>query len=276
MNRSRVIVLVVAVLAAGLAALLARSLLGGGTEKSKAAIAPPQIASVDVLVASEAIPAGTSLAPTSVRWQEWPKSNLDDTLITREMAPNLTDAVKGTVARASLIAGEPITTTKIVHADSAGFMAAQLSPGMRAISIAITTESGAGGFILPNDRVDILMTRQVSDSPRTFAAHTILRDIRVLAIGQTYTESKDQKVILGRSATLELTPNQSEIVQRAAAGGTLSLILRPLGDNSIQTAQADKSRTQPHEGDEENDGANVSVIRYSISHANPASDANGE
>jgi len=252
--------------AAGLAALLVRSLLGGGTEKSRAAIPPPQIAMEDVLVASTDIRAGSEVAPTSVRWQAWPKSNVASELITRQMAPSIPAAMKGTVARTNIITGQPITTENVIHSDAAGFMAAQLAPGMRAVSIKISAESGAGGFILPNDRVDILMTQQISSNPRTFATKAILRDVRVLAIGQHDSQSKDDKTVLGSTATLELTPAQSDAVQRAASDGTLSLALRPLGESG--SANVAQTRTQD---DGVYDGG-VAVIRYGISHA--ASDSN--
>ena len=264
MNRSRVIVLVAAVVAAGLAALLVRSLLGGGTEKSKAAPPPPQIAMVDVLVASSDIPAGTPLSPTSARWQAWPKSTINDTLITREIAPDLAAAVKGTVARTPLITGQPLTTLNIVRSDAAGFMAAQLSPGMRAVSIRISAESTAGGFILPNDRVDILQTKQISSKPRVSSTKVILHNVRVLAIGQHDTQGKDQKTVLGGTATLELTPEQANGIQRAETDGSLSLALRPLGDNST-TARVASARARSGDGGVDDGG--VAVIRYGIAHA---------
>lgn len=257
MNRSRVIVLVAAVVAAGLAALLMRSLLGGGTEKSKAA-AVPQIPMMDVLVAASDIPAGTPLQPTSARWQPWPKSNVGDTLITRQMAPDLAAAIKGTVSRTPLLTGQPLTTANIVHSDAAGFMAAQLSPGMRAISIRISAESGAGGFILPNDRVDILQTKQISSHPSISATKAILRNVRVLAIGTHASQGKDQNTVLGGTATLELTPDQANAVQRAETDGSISLALRPLGDNA-----ADSRVASTHARGSVYDGG-VSIIRYGI------------
>jgi len=273
MNRSRVIVLVAAVVAAGLAALLVRSLLGGGTEKSKAAIPQPQIAMVDVAVASGDIPAGTALSPSMARWQAWPKSNAGETLITRQMAPDLAAALKGTVARTPLLSGQPLTTANIVHSDAAGFMAAQLAPGMRAVSIRISEESAAGGFILPNDRVDILMTKQVSDNPRTYSSKAILRYVRVLAIGQHATQDKDQNTALGATATLELTPRQADAVQRSELDGALSLALRPLGDEGSQVAS-----TRARAEDDSVYEGGVAVIRYGIAHAvtNPNQNSAGE
>jgi pilus assembly protein CpaB len=134
-------------------------------------------------------------------------------------------------------------------------MAANVSPGMRAVSIPITTESGAGGFILPNDRVDLILTVQVSDQPRAFGANTILHYIRVLAVDQTYTQDKDQKTVLAKTATLELSPQQAEAVDAAAQTGTVSLALRPLGD----TAVADIQKKVPQ-------NRVVAVIRYGLVH----------
>src|ERR1700761_2430317 len=199
MNRSRVIILVLAAFAAGIAALLVRGLLGGGTPKVQAQVAPPQIATLGVLVASTNIQPGTALTPESVHWQDWPKGSVDSSFISESGNPDTASVVKGTVARAPIVAGEPITDTKIVHADAASFMAARLTPGMRAVSTAISTETGAGGFILPNDRVDVVMSQQIADNPRRFAAHTILSDVRVLAMDQTFTQDKDQKTVLAKT-----------------------------------------------------------------------------
>jgi pilus assembly protein CpaB len=235
MNRSRVIILVVAAFAAGIVALLVRGLLGGGTPDAKA-----------------------SIAPESVRWQTWPKSAVDSSFIVSNGNSDIASIVKGTVARAPMIAGEPLTETKFVHADAAGFMAAQLAPGMRAVSISISTDTGAGGFILPNDRVDVLLTQQISDTPRRFMTKTLVGDVRVLAMDQTFAQDKDQKTVLAKTATLELTPDQADLVARSAAGGTISLSLRPLGDN--ESADAEAAAKTHHAAD----GA-VTVIRYGIS-----------
>ena len=253
MNRSRIIVLVLAAFAAGAAALLVRSLIGGGTPPTKAAV-NPVINAVGVLVASRNIDPGSRVTPDMVRWQDWPKSSIDSQFLTKESNPSSDEIVKGTVARAPIIAGEPITNTKIVHADSTGVMAAMVSPGMRAVSIPITTESGAGGFILPNDRVDVIVTLEVSEQPKLYAARTLLHAVRVLAVDQTYTQDKDQKTVLAKTATLELSPQQSEAVEAASAAGTVSLALRPLGDNG--TADVSKKKKA--------DTGVVAVIRYGL------------
>jgi pilus assembly protein CpaB len=256
MNRSRVIILVVAAFAAGIVALLVRGLLGGGTPEVKASIAP--VATEEVLVAATNLQPGVAIAPDSVRWQVWPKSAVDSSFITSNGHSDIATIVKGTVARAPMIAGEPLSETKFVHADAVGFMAAQLAPGMRAVSISISTDTGAGGFILPNDRVDVLLTQQVSDTPRRFMTKTLVGDVRVLAMDQTFSQDKDQKTVLAKTATLELTPDQADLVARSAAGGTISLSLRPLGDNESADAEA---AAKTHRAA---DGA-VTIIRYGIS-----------
>lgn len=256
MNRSRVVFLGLAAFAAIAAALLLRGLLGGGTPSSNAMPAPPPIAMNDVLVASTNLQPGVALTPGSVHWQKWPAAAVDASFITKKNSPALDKIVNGAVVRAPLVSGEPLSATKIVHADAAGFMAATLQPGMRAVSIAVSAESGAGGFILPNDRVDVLLTKQVSSSGRNFIARTILRAVRVLAVDQTSQEGKDQKAVVGKTATLEVTPDQAEILSRAQASGTLSLSLRALGDNANSNALASARPSQ---------GNDVAVIRYGIS-----------
>jgi len=255
MNRSRIIILGFAALAAIVAAFLVRGLLGGGTEKSAAATAPQQVSTVQVLVAASNIQAGTKLTADTVRWQVWPKSAVDSSFITASGGADLAKIIDGTVARAPLVAGEPLSTTKVVHADAVGFMAAQLAPGMRAVSIGISVQSGAGGFVLPNDRVDVLLTQPIGGAQHSFATQTILNDVRVLAVDQTFSQAADEKVVVGKTATLELSPRQAEAIARASASGTLSLSLRPLADNSTGNTLASAG-----------DGG-VSVIRYGVSRA---------
>jgi len=258
MDRSRIIVLAVAAVAAGAVALLARSLLGGGTPQTVAAPAP-QVVMSEVLVATGNLTPGAQLTAANVRWQDWPKSAVDATFITQGAAPDINKFVHGTVVRAPMMAGEPLTATKIVHGDASGFLAAQLMPGMRATSITISADTGAGGFILPNDRVDILWTQPVSGASR-FRTATILKDIRILAVDQTY-DSKDSKTVVGRTATLEMTPQQVELVERDRATGTLALALRALGDN--QTASA-----APQHSTNDSAPTEVDIIRYGVERPN--------
>lgn len=253
MSRSRIVILVLAAFAAGIAALLVRGLLGGGTPAVKAAIAPAPAATMNVLVAESDIQPGTAITPSLVRWQSWPKSSVDSSFITGEGNPDTAEIVKGTVARAPMAAGEPLTGTKIIHADAASFMSAHLMPGMRAVSTAISTDTGAGGFILPNDRVDVVLTQQTSDTPRRFGSKAILSNVRVLAMDQTFGQDKDQKTVLAKTATLELTPDQAILLARSAPAGTISLTLRALGEASDSSVAANAGHK---------DNGQIVVVRY--------------
>ena len=244
MNTQRIVVLGLALVAAVGAALLVRGMMGGGTPQVAASIAP-QVKMSEVLVASENLLPGQKLDANKLRWEKWPSRSVDPSFITHDAVASIDDAVKNTVVRAPILANQPVATSVIVHADAAGFMAAMLQPGMRAVSITVNTDSGAGGFILPNDRVDLLMTQKSTESPPRVRTLTILSAVRVLAVDQTYKEAKDQKTVLAKSATLELTPAQVELVTKAAAIGQLSLALRPLNsaDDAALTAK-DRARTQ--------------------------------
>jgi pilus assembly protein CpaB len=237
MNLQRMIILGLAALAAGAAALIVRGLIGGGTPKVQAAL-PPPVAMEEVLVASSDLQPGQHLNGTQVRWQDWPRKSVDSRFITASSNPNSDSLVNGTVVRAPIVAGQPITNTMIVHTDAAGVMAATLTPGMRALAITVSTDTGAGGFILPNDRVDVIATVQISDSPKRFRSATIVPNLRVLAMDQTNQEDKDQKVVLAKTATLEVSPQQAELISLAQASGTLSLALRSLADSSASALAA--------------------------------------
>ncbi len=263
MDRRRLIVVGCAAFAAIAAIFLMRALLGGGTPKVVAAIAPPKVQTTEVLVAASALQPGTKLLPAMVRWQEWPKSSVDATFITHEGAPDVAKYAEKAVVRAPLVSGEPLTGTKVVQSDSAGFMAATLTPGMRAVSVGITVETGAGGFILPNDRVDVMKTDIVSESPRRYRATTILENVRVLSVDQTSKEDKDQNFVVGKTATLELSPEQAKLIARASASGTLSLALRSLSSQTPDVAEKDDMKSLSGSGD-------VQIIRYGVMRADAA------
>ena len=262
MDTKRLVVSGLALVAASGASFLARGLMGGGTPVASARPAPQVVAMSEVLVASANLQPGQKLGADQVRWEKWPSSAVDASFITHNSVANEDDAVKGTVVRAPVLAGQPITTTAIVHADAAGFLAAMINPGMRAVSITISVDSGAGGFILPNDRVDLILTQKSQDSPPRVRATTLLQDVRVLAVDQTFKQEKDTKTVVGKTATLELTPADAERVARAQDQGTLSLSLRPLGEAGA-VASAAPSRNSLSDNDNIS-GSEVAVIRYGI------------
>jgi pilus assembly protein CpaB len=138
-------------------------------------------------------------------------------------------------------------------------MSAILPAGMRAVGTRISADTSAGGFILPNDRVDVILTRELADTPdgeTVFQASTILMDVRVLAIDQVIRQEEEQEFVVARTATLETSPSQSELIAQAQATGVLSLALRSLGDESIAaTGGASLLAGQ---------GSGVTVLRYGI------------
>src|SRR4030081_2467873 len=222
MNTARIVVLTIAVGAGGMAAYLA-----SGRHKPPAERAV-QLPTVDVLVAKSDIGLGKSVTPDDLQWQTWPTATASGSFIRRTERPDAPTQILGWIARAPFIAGEPIREQKLVKADGSGFMAAILPSGMRAISTEISPETGAGGFILPNDRVDVILTkrpnRDAADKQgETANSETILINVRVLAIDQTVEKKNGQRVVVGKTATLELLPRQAETLALARQLGVLSL-----------------------------------------------------
>jgi pilus assembly protein CpaB len=257
MNTQRLIVLGLAIVAAGGAAMLVRGMLGGGTPAVQAKV-EPVIPMSEVLVANVNLSPGQPLSADQVHWQKWPTASVDPSFITHAAVGSEEAAVKGTVVRSPLLVGQPITSTSIVRGDASGFMAATLTDGMRAISIVISADSSAGGFILPNDRVDVILTRKFEGNPPRVSAKTILSNLRVLAVDQTFRQDKDTRTVVGKTATVEVSPEQAEIISAAASAGQLSLALRPLSEAGIAV---DDDATRKHRALSD---LPVSVIRYGL------------
>src|SRR6266487_4584644 len=238
MYTARIVVLIIALVAGGLAAYLVR-----GSDSTPAPAAPvAQLPTVDVLVAKVDIGLGQSVTPENLQWQTWPAATASNNFIRRSERPEATNEVAGSIARAPFIAGEPIREPKLVKANGSGFMAAILPTGMRAISTEISPETGAGGFILPNDRVDVILSKRDKDrngSGDTVNSEIILTNIRVLAIDQAPKEKDGQNAVVGRTVTLELKPEQAEMLARARQSGTLALALRSIADVNAVAANDD-------------------------------------
>ncbi|HWJ73548.1 MAG TPA: Flp pilus assembly protein CpaB [Kaistia sp.] len=240
MKTARVAVIGVAVVAGLAAALLARQLLNRPAPVAIAAAAPV-VASADVLVASRDLPMGTALDAAAFKWQNWPKDGVSAGYITRDVKPGADTELTGSIARTSFVAGEPINEAKLIRSDR-GFMSAILPAGQRAVATAISADTSAGGFILPNDRVDVIMTRKLDNgggAQDRFTTETVLSNVRVLAIDQTIGEKDGEKVVVGQTATLELSSEQAQILtvaQQMSQNQKLTLALRSLAD---ATATAD-------------------------------------
>ncbi len=231
---------------------------------------PTALGTEDVLVVSVDVPMGGVIAPSDLRWVKWPQENASS-FIMRSQQPTAIEDISGSIARQSFVAGEPMREQKVIKSAGAGFMSAILPAGMRAIATEISAETGAGGFILPNDRVDVLLTRRenrsgtnnTSNNRDEFVSSTILTNVRVLAIDQTIGEKDGQKVVVGRTATLELLPRQAEVLALARQMGTLSLALRSLVDsNTSDMANAGPEMGKGLGGDTIEAG--MTVVRYGI------------
>jgi pilus assembly protein CpaB len=195
----------------------------------------PTIATEEILVMSADVTMGSILAKNKdFRWQAWPKEVISQYMIKRSDQPTAEADVDGSIVRGNFLSGEPVRKDKLIKGAGSGFLSAVLPAGMRAMAINIDSSgaNAAGGFILPNDRVDILRTYKDDAGGSGFTTETVLSNIRVLAIAQTVQEENGKKNISGNTATLELDPRQVETVTLAQRTGTLSLALRSLVDHT--------------------------------------------
>ncbi|MFN3685598.1 Flp pilus assembly protein CpaB [Salinarimonas sp.] len=233
MKRAQLLVLGIAV-AAGLGAML---MTRGApppppTPEPVAYVAPaPRVQTTPVLVAAVDIPMGQTLRSEDLRWLDWPADSVPAGLVTSDQG---IETAAGAMTRVALLAGEPIRPERLIRGGN-GFMSAILPQGMRALAISIDTRgaTSAGGFVLPNDRVDVIRTVRDEGGGDSHSAQTILRNIRVLAIGKNVqTDERGNSYVDGETATLEVTPSQAEMLTLAQRTGQLALVLRSLADAS--------------------------------------------
>jgi len=273
MKPARIIVICVAAVAAIGLALVVRAM--GSPSNSPTAVATaavvPERPMAKVLVAAKDLQPGQRLTESDLAWKEWPVDEVNPAFITDGTTPipaveaaegaapaarpegavaSVTRAATtlttggakadyvGSVVREPILAGEPIVSRKIVRAGDSGYMAAYLEPGMRAMAIRVTVETAAGGFILPGDRVDVLLTRETNlsnmgaqEGDRSkFASSTVMQNIKVLAIDQSTRAGDDEQAVVGATATLEVGPRDAEALALAKSEGELSLVLRSYAD----------------------------------------------
>ena len=233
MKATRLVVLGVALATAGGAGYMALNLRAPApvAEVNPDTQAAPQLELEKVLVASAEVGIGDVL-DGQVRWQIWPKEAVTEGFITETAEPGAIEALNGSIARLIIMPGEPVRRSKLIGKDQS-FMSSILPAGKRAVAVEIKADTSAGGFVLPNDFVDLIMTRRAtSNGIESFVTETILKNIRVLAIDQTIREDEQTgKSVIGQTATLELTPQQSEIVTVAQQmADRLALALRSTAD----------------------------------------------
>jgi len=256
MKPARIAVLAIALLAGGIAAFLA-----GRSDPTPPLPAPVvQLDTVEVLIANVDIGMGHAVSDQELRWQIWPTGAAGPSFIRKNERPDAIEQIAGSIARQPFAAGEPIREIKLIRAKGSGYLAAILPTGMRAISTEITPETGAGGFILPNDRVDVILTKREKspDSTNTqdlVISVVILTNIRVLAIDQAPKEKDGQNAVVGKTVTLELKPEQTVTLGAARQAGTLSLALRSIADvNMVENAP--ELAVKP--------GASITVVRHGV------------
>ncbi len=230
MKPARIIILAVAVSAAGLAGFLAMKLAGGQRVVEQAQQIIQKAPSVNVLVAAANLPVGARLNDDSMRWMEWPESSIVEGFITDKNRPDALTSLKGAVVRLPIFQGEPVRGEKIADSSSRT-MSAILPSGKRAVATDITVSTGAGGFILPNDRVDVIMVRKGDDDGK-YLTETVLSNVRVLAVDQQIRPNEDgSQTVVGTTATLELTPDQTKVIAVAQQmANRLTLALRSVAD----------------------------------------------
>lgn len=266
MKRAQLIVAGLAVMA-GIGAFM----LSGG--KPKTVIVKEQVAAQpagppldQILVVTKDVSLGETLTDRVLAWKAWPKDSISKFHVNKKDNPKALEEYKGALAISPLLKGDPVNSARVAKTDGRGVMAALLPKGMRAVAISISPETGAGGFILPNNRVDVLLTRREragsANARDNILTETILPNVRVLAIDQTIQEKDGEKVVVGRTATLELTQRQVESLsmakQLAAGGGELSLALRSLADVSKNETN---DEMQPRKDES---GGSMTVVRFGV------------
>ena len=282
------VICIAAVAAIGLALVVRAMGSSSGEPAAVAAAAEPARPMAKVLVAARDLAPGQRLTDADLEWKDWPADEVNPAFITDGSVPvpqaepaegeeaaaapagdeakpegtvaRVTRAAEeltgggakteyfGSVVREPILAGEPIVGRKIVRAGDSGYMAAYLEPGMRAMAIAVSTETAAGGFILPGDRVDVIVTveleRDSEDAPNQakFASRLVLQNVKVLAIDQSTRAEDDQQAVVGATATLEIAPTDTETLALAKAAGVLSLTLRSYADTAGPSGRVGQAR----------------------------------
>lgn len=272
MKPARIVVICIAAVSAIGLALVVRAMGSSSNEPAApAAAAPVEVRPMaKVLVAAKDLEPGKRLVEADLAWKEWPVDEVAPVFITdgatpvpaKPAAENAADKATGavggvakavtdmagpgaksdyigSVVREPILAGEPIVARKIVRAGDSGYLAAYLEPGMRAMAIAVTVESAAGGFILPGDRVDVVLTAETNRNGAVegatkskFASGVVLQNIKVLAIDQATRVGDDEQAVVGATATMEVRPQDAVLLAQAKSEGELSLSLRSYADTA--------------------------------------------
>jgi pilus assembly protein CpaB len=235
MSKMRVVMFALAAGSAVMAGVLAKGMVSKKPEVQAEVVT--KVKTVEVLVAAKDIQVGEKMVAGSIIWKEWPQDNVLEAMITREEKQDADTAMAEFRAIVPMFEGETINEKKLVDPKGGSFMSAVLPKGMRAISVAISDRSSAGGFILPNDRVDVILTRKMTSGGsgnQLVKSETVISNVRVLAINQTFRQAKEGEEVAikgNETATIEITLQQAEIIARVESEGELALALRSIAES---------------------------------------------
>ncbi len=241
MDFKKVVLLFGALMVAAVTAIMAKNMFTGAGANSAAA-APAVPTGPKVLVAKKNLPVGTIIDATMLGFQPWPKELLEGAYYTQATPDADPAKMLGTVVRYPITAGQPVTRGALVGPQDRGFLAAALGPGMRAVTVPVSTSTSVAGFVFPGDRVDMVLTQEVTGEGHPLkVSETVVRNLRVLATDQRI-DSKDEEgkieVKTFSNVTLEATPRIAEKIAVAQSVGTLSLSLRSIADNTSELERA--------------------------------------
>lgn len=244
MDKKKTALLVGALALAMGTALIARNMLAGSDAPANAPTPLAIIAPANapkVLVATRELPAGTIIGPDAFRFEAWPKDKIDNAYFVdgQNVQP---ESLAGQVVRLPIAGGQPIPKTSLVKPGDRGFLAAALTPGMRAMTVAVSAETGVAGFVFPGDRVDMVLTQTLGTDEDPFrASETIIRNLRVLATDQQAMPTDEQgkrTAKISETVTLEVTPRIAEKIFVAKTLGNLSLTLRSMAETPAELERA--------------------------------------
>jgi pilus assembly protein CpaB len=261
MKPARLAVLGIAIAAGGAAAYLASRSEAPPPVTVGLAPPPAPVDTADILVAKKEIGKGQSILPQDIGWVAWPASASNAAYVHRADHPDAVERLAGLMAKEAIGSGEPIRESTLIDTKGLGYMAAILPSGMRAVATDISAESATAGFILPNDRVDVILSRRDREAERLTGiesqiAETLLSDVKVLAIDQN-VEDKNGRPMVGRTATLELSPRQVETLAMGRLMGTLSLALRSVADS-------DPSRRSAAPPPDSASTGRINIVRFGV------------